>query len=854
MSARDEAPLAYQLYALPPRPEDVSGDLVLTRFLEYLREKGVELYPAQEEAILEVMAGKNVILATPTGSGKSLVATATHFFALAQKKRSFYTSPIKALASEKFFALCKEFGPEYVGMVTGDASINRDAPIICCTAEILANMALRDGASADVDYVIMDEFHYYADRDRGAAWQIPLLTLPHATFLLMSATLGDVTFFEEKLTALTGVPTAVVRSSHRPVPLDFSYRETPLHETILDLVRSGRYPIYAVNFTQRACAEEAQNLMSTDYSTKDEKKAIHAALEGFRFDSPYGKEFQKFIRHGIGLHHAGLLPKYRLLVEKLAQRGHLKIICGTDTLGVGVNIPIRTVLFTKLCKYDGEKTSILSVRDFQQISGRAGRKGFDEQGSVVAQAPEHVIENLRLDAKAGNDPAKKRKIVKKRPPDKGYVHWDKATFERLVASQPEALKSSFQISHGMLLNVLGRESSGCKAMSRIIRDSHERLPIKRALGRKAIMMFKSLLDAGIIEVDEHRHLTINADLQSEFSLNQTLSLYLLDTVELLDRANNPLYALDLLTLVESILENPDIVLIKQLDKLKQEKLAALKSAGVEYEERMAELEKLEYPKPNRDFVYDTFNAFARKHPWVGQENIRPKSVARDMYEQFLSFPEYVKEYDLQRSEGALLRYLTDTYKALVQTVPAPAKTPEVDEIVTYFAAIVRAVDSSLLDEWERMRAAGEEKGAAAVEASPELPGEIDITQNERQFTVLVRNALFGFIRAVARRDWASAAGLLEADTEAWSAERLEASLRPFFEEGRKVRIDPKARSPENTHIASKDEGVWRIEQVICDSEDANDWALSFAIDLSRSAILARPALQLTRIVSPLVAQ
>jgi superfamily II RNA helicase len=839
--------LAAQLDALPPRPEEVTGDDMLSRFLDYVKESGLELYPAQEEALLEIISGKNVILATPTGSGKSLVAIAMHFVAMAKKKRSFYTSPIKALASEKFFALCREIGPENVGMLTGDATINHDAPIICCTAEILANMALREGADADVDYVIMDEFHYYADRDRGVAWQVPLLTLKHATFLLMSATLGDVTFFEEKLTALTGKPTAVVRSTHRPVPLDFAYKEIALHETILELTKSGRSPIYVVSFTQRGCAEEAQNLMSVDYCTKEEKKAIGAALEGFRFDSPYGKELSRFIRHGIGLHHAGLLPKYRLLVEKLAQKGHLKIICGTDTLGVGVNIPIRTVLFTKLCKYDGEKTGILSVRDFQQISGRAGRKGFDEQGSVVAQAPEHVIENIRLEAKAGNDPAKKRKIVKRKPPERGYAHWDKATFERLITSPPEPLVSRFQVTHGMLLNVLERPSGGCKTMARLIRDSHEKQHAKRQQGRTAIAMFKSLLDAGIIEIGEDHRVVVNADLQEDFSLNHALSLYLLETIDALKKDENPEYALDLLTLVESILENPEIVLMKQLDKMKTEKMAEMKAAGVEYDDRIAELEKMEYPKPNREFIYATFNDFAKKHPWVG-ENIRPKSVARDMYERFMSFGEYVREYELQRAEGALLRYLSDVYKALVQAVPTLAKTADFDEIETYFGAIVRAADSSLLDEWERMRGAGPEIATAVRD---EAPGEIDITRNEKEFTVLVRNALFALVRAIARKEWEAAAALLEARdaNDAWTATRIEAALAPFFAEHASVRLDPKARAPVNTRVTSKDGGLWRVEHVICDAEEANDWALACVIDLARSAVEGHVVLDLERVVS-----
>ncbi|CAN5158061.1 hypothetical protein BH09MYX1_BH09MYX1_06920 [soil metagenome] len=566
-------------------PEGASDDTILEHFLAYVEAAGLTLYPAQEEAILELVSGKNVILATPTGSGKSLVAEALHFISLAKGQRSIYTCPIKALASEKFFTLSRELGPENVGLMTGDAGVNRDAPIICCTAEILSNMALRDGKNADVDNVVMDEFHYYADRGRGVAWQIPLIELPNARFLLMSATLGNTEPFEEYLTQLTGLPTAVVRSSHRPVPLDFTYRETPLHETVADLVNKGKSPIYIVGFTQRACAEEAQNLMSVDFSTKEEKKAITEALYGVRFDSPYGKDFQRFLRHGVGLHHAGLLPKYRLTVEKLAQRGLLKIICGTDTLGVGVNVPIRTVVFTKLCKYDGEKTAILSVRDFLQISGRAGRKGFDDQGSVVAQAPEHVIENLRLEAKAGSDPVKKKRIVKKKPPERGYVHWDKSTFDRLCTAPPEPLVSRFQVSHGMIVNVLQREGGGCLALGRLIKRSHERPVDKKRHGKTAFAMFKSLVDAEIVQIETddegHRRVVLHGDLQREFSLNQTLSLYLLDAIEHLDR-ESPSYALDLLTLVESILESPDLVLQKQLDHLKTEKMGEMKAAGVEY--------------------------------------------------------------------------------------------------------------------------------------------------------------------------------------------------------------------------------------------------------------------------------
>ncbi len=414
--------MAITLYDFMPRGEEFSNDLLLSRFLEYVESKQLQLYSAQEAAILELFEEKNVILNTPTGSGKSLVAAALQFKSLVQGKRSVYTCPIKALVNEKWMNLCREFGPENVGLSTGDATVNHEAPVLCCTAEILANIALREGPQANIQEVIMDEFHYYADRERGVAWQVPLLTLPQCRFLLMSATLGDTTFFEEELTRLNGRPTITVASRERPVPLDFSYAETTLAQTLEKLVADGQSPVYVVHFTQLEAAQSAQDFTSLNVCTREEKSALATALENFKFTSPYGPEIKRWLKQGIGLHHAGLLPKYRVLAEQLAQQGLLKIICGTDTLGAGINMPIRTVLFTRLCKFDGEKTGILSARDFHQICGRAGRKGFDDRGWVVAQAPEHVIENLQLEQKQARDG---KKFVKRRQPERNFVNWDK---------------------------------------------------------------------------------------------------------------------------------------------------------------------------------------------------------------------------------------------------------------------------------------------------------------------------------------------------------------------------------------------------------------------------------------------
>ena len=689
-------------------PDTPGVDELLDAFIEWSLAADLELYPHQEEAVLRLLAGENVVLATPTGSGKSLVAVAGAFAMLAQGRRAVYTAPIKALVSEKFFELTAAFGPADVGMVTGDASVNGAAPIIACTAEILAQRALRSGPDTPADLVVMDEFHYYGDRDRGWAWQVPLLELPRARFLLMSATLGDTTALRQDLTARTGRATALVASAERPVPLDVEYRETPLHVSIEQLLSSGRAPVYIVHFTQKEATARAQSLTSLKVLGPDEKEAVKEAVGGFRFDTPIGKDLRRFVLAGIGVHHAGMLPKYRLLVEKLAQQGHLKLICGTDTLGVGVNVPIRTVLFTQLYKYDGRRTRVLSVRDFQQIAGRAGRRGFDTSGSVWVQAPQHAVENKRVEMRAAGDPKKLRKLVRKKPPERGYAHYDDKTLARLWDGTPETLESSFDVTHSMMLNVLDRPGDGCAAMKRLLVDNHEPRPRQRRHIRKAVGVFRSLIDAEIVEVldepgESGRPVRVNIDLQDEFRLNQPLGLFVVEAVEVLD-PEAPDYHLQALSVTESVLEDPMAVLLAQRDKARDELMAEMKAEGVEYEERMERLAEVTWPKPEAEFIEPAFDVFARHHPWVGHLRTSPKSVVRDMVEHADTFNQYVSRYGLKRSEGLVLRYLTDCYKALVQTVPASALNDRLEEVVDWLGALVREVDSSLLDEWERLRA------------------------------------------------------------------------------------------------------------------------------------------------------
>jgi len=827
---------------LPPAADP---DSVFDAFADWAERRDLSLYPHQEEALIEIVSGANVIVSSPTGSGKSLVAAGAHFAALAQGVRSFYTAPIKALVSEKFFALCEMFGADSVGMMTGDASVNSTAPIICCTAEILANIALREGERADVGQVVMDEFHFYADPHRGWAWQVPLIELPQAQFVLMSATLGDVSRFERDLSRRTGRPTAVVRSAQRPVPLVFSYVLTPLHETVRELLDTKQAPVYVVHFTRAAAVEQAQALMSVNVCTRAEKDAIAEMIGKFRFTAGFGKTLSRLVRHGIGVHHAGMLPRYRRLVETLTQAGLLKVICGTDTLGVGINVPIRTVLLTALSKYDGTRIRLLQAREFHQIAGRAGRAGFDTVGSVVVQAPEHVVENERALAKAGDDPKKRRRVVRKKPSD-GFVSWGPPTFDRLVAAEPEPLQSSFAVSHSMLLNVIARPGDAFAAMRHLLTDNDEDPAAQRRHIRRAFAIYRALLAGAVVErLDEPdeqgRRWRLTVDLQADFALNQPLSPFALAAIELLDR-DSPGYPLDVLSVIEATLDNPREVLGAQLFRARGEAVAQMKADGIEYEERMELLEEVTYPMPLADLLEAAYDIYRRGHPWVADHELAPKSVARDMYERALSFTEYIGFYGLSRSEGLVLRYLADTYKALRQTVPEEARTEELSDLIEWLGELVRQVDSSLLDEWERLRQGADE--AVAVRPDEEPP---PVTGNPRAFRVLVRNALFRRVElaALGRYD-----ELGELDAEAgWDAAAWTAALEPYFAEHDEIGTGADARGPSLLIIDENgDHGRgahWSVRQILDDPAADHDWGISARVDLAASDAAGAAVLRVT---------
>ena len=819
-------------------PESLVDEAIWDTFTSWTTGRGINLYPAQEEASLGILAGDNVILATPTGSGKSMVANAAHFIALARGQRSFYTAPIKALVSEKFFALCDIFGAENVGMMTGDATVNGNAPIIAATAEIVANIALRDGAEANIDQVVMDEFHYYSEPDRGWAWQVPLLELSKAQFLLMSATLGDTQWLEEDLTRRTGRATNLVAGTTRPVPLDFSYVFSAVHETIEELLADKKAPIYVVHFSQREAAERAQALTSlSGIITKEEKEAIAQEIGGFRFTTAFGKDLSKLLRKGIGIHHAGMLPKYRRLVELLAQKGLLKVICGTDTLGVGINVPIRTVLMTGLAKFDGQRQRILKSREFHQIAGRAGRAGYDTEGTVVVEAPEHEIENAKERRRIGDDP-KRLKKLKKKSAREGEVSWSEKTFARLTEAEPEQLTSQFRVSNSMLLNVLARHGNGYDHMRHLLRDNHDNRSKQNKDILTALDLFRGLVDSGVVQKSTKgldiygRPYHLVRELPRDFALNQPLGPFALAALSLLDPEAET-YNLDVISVFEAILDDPRQVLIAQQKQRRGEEIAALKADGVDYTDRMNIVEDITWPKPLEELLEQAYDTFAETNAWVKEFELRPKSVVRDMLENAMAFSDLVATYGLARSEGVILRYLTDAWRTLKQSIPDEYNTPELEDIVIWLGELIRQVDSSLVDEWAQM--AGEDSPIDQDTVDRELAFGVEdptaLTANRRAFTIMVRNYMFRLVQLFALEKEERLAELLDYLDE---VPDFGAILDDYFDEYDDIDSGPEARGPEFFRLGDTDSRAWSVRQIIKDPDGDHAYQFVATVDLDAS--------------------
>jgi Domain of unknown function (DUF3516) len=393
----------------------------------------------------------------------------------------------------------------------------------------------------------------------------------------------------------------------------------------------------------------------------------------------------------------------------------------------------------------------------------------------------------------------------------------------------------------MLLNVIGRPGDAFASMRHLLTSNDEDPAAQRRHIRRAFAIYRALLAGGVVERlaepdGQGRRWRLTVDLQADFALNQPLSPLALAAIELLDR-DSPGYALDVLSVIEAILDNPREVLAAQLFKARGEAVAQMKADGIEYEERMELLDQVSYPMPLADLLEAAYDIYRQGHPWVADHELAPKSVARDMYERAMTFTEYIGFYGLARGEGLVLRYLADAYKALRQTVPEDARTEELGDLIEWLGELVRQVDSSLIDEWERLREGADEVLAARPDDQPP-----PVTGNPRAFRVLVRNALFRRVELAALRRYGE---LGELDAEAgWDAGAWADALEPYFAEHDEISTGADARGPRLLIIAEHPDH-WSVRQILDDPAGDHDWGISARVDLAASDAAGAAVLRVT---------
>jgi hypothetical protein len=404
----------------------------------------------------------------------------------------------------------------------------------------------------------------------------------------------------------------------------------------------------------------------------------------------------------------------------------------------------------------------------------------------------------------------------------------------------------------MIVNLLQREASrgdsvGYRALGELIERSHERAVSKSRLRRRAAAIFRSLRDAGIVQVQRAAGSTgsearVHGDLQLDFSLHDALALYLVEAVDALD-PDSDAYALEVLSVLEATLENPRVVLQAQIAAAKTELMARLKAEGVPYEDRIARLEKVEHPKPESEFIYATFVLFAQSHPWVGTDAIHPKSIAREIYESHATFLEYTRTYGLARSEGVLLRYLSQVHNTLVKSVPLLARTDAVIELIAFFRTLLARVDSSLVEAWENLL-----RGPVAAESSEPVP--LDLAQQPRLLAARIRTELHSVVRALSVGDYEAATQSVRQDaSDPWTADRFADALAPYLSEYKRVLFGPQARQAHCTRIEPQAPRRWRVYQTIVDPVGDGLWAIEGEVDLTDERDPMGPLVRVLRIGS-----
>lgn len=663
------------------------GELELAFYDKFLWSRGLEPYPVQEQAISAIFAGKSLLVTVPTGTGKTLMAKAALFAAIGRGHRAIYTTPLRALTEEKYRELCEDFGDGNVGFATGDYKVNREAPIQVEVAEILWNRIVAEKHVSPAEVVIMDEGHYFNDPERGYVWEQSIIGLdPRTQLVILSATVGHPEKFCQWVEVTRRMPMALVDSRERKIPLVHEYREDMLIETVRGLAHSGDVPAIIFVFGREQCFEIARLIKSCRRFTTDEEKAkIEMMCDEALLPSGAAKELRPLLAHGIGIHHAGILPRYKQLVEQLALERLIRFVVSTETIAAGINLPARTVVFPALRKFIKKEARLVTAAEYHQMAGRAGRPQFDDKGLAITLAPEEIVSELKKELKdaakrPSYDESKVRKSVYNRAKSdaqrKGDIVWTPEVHAELVRGEPAELRSKTKISAEQVLAIglpdlqataLGTAVDERMAAAEASLPPSMRLDIvtvidnlllgdrdRKELLKTLAQLVENLKAIGVI--DEHGAQVKGEMIRQLQGMDGLFIYYAL--------FNHQLDYVELRELVEYLLDHD--IIQRQLDRkgddAKREwmrtKLRELRDASpaASWDDAEAAWDK-EHPRvPTKiELIHAEFSG-AVPHPEL-HGGKRAKNVWAQIEDGEHGFLDFVEKHNLQHEEGNLFSYL-----------------------------------------------------------------------------------------------------------------------------------------------------------------------------------------------------
>lgn len=704
------------------------GELELSFYEKFLWSRGLEPYPVQEQALAHIFAGTSVLVTVPTGTGKTLMAKAALHAALGRGHRAIYTTPLRALTEEKYRELSADFGEHNVGFATGDYKVNRDAPIQVEVAEILWNRIVADKHVSPAEIVVMDEGHYFNDPERGYVWEQSIIGLdPRTQLVVLSATVGHPEKFCHWVELTRRVTMALVDSRERKVPLVHEFREEMIIDTVRELAFSGDVPAIVFVFGREQCFEVARLLKSCRRFTTDEEKAkVEAMCDEALLPSGASKELRPLLTHGIGIHHAGILPRYKQLVEQLALERLIKFVVSTETIAAGINLPARTVVFPALRKFVKQAPRLVTAAEYHQMAGRAGRPQFDDRGLAITLAPEQIVSDLKKELKdaakrAAYDEAKVKKSVYNRARSdaqrKGDIVWTPEVHAELVRGEPAELRSKTKITAEQVLAIGLPDLTATKiatdsvearmaaaeaslppsmrldivtVIENLLLEDRERVVLQKTLAQ----LVDNLKAIGVI--DEHGKQISGQMIRDLQGMDGLFIYYVL--------FNHQLEYIELRELIEYLIDHDVIqrLLDRKGEDAKREwcraKLRELREGNphITWEDVEAEWDK-EHPRPPTkvEVIHAELSAKV-PHPEL-HGGKKPKNVWATLEDSGMGFLEFVERHSLEHEEGNLFSYLVRVMN-FARKLGQASQLSEFEDMAERVQKLLARVDIRLIDD------------------------------------------------------------------------------------------------------------------------------------------------------------